>query len=306
MKKILKKMFGMNNSLEQQNGLGSKETAKYWTRHNVTTHYLFSDAKESLDYLYWRNDQYHNYIALMPLNGHDGKSILDFGCGPGHDLVGFGVYSKPSKLVGVDLSESSLKEAHYRLNIHGIEADLIQLSPDNSKLPFPNFTFDYIHSSGVLHHAPDPASILREFRRVLKPGGEIRIMVYNRDSLWFHLYVAYQRNIVQGLFSDKSLEEQFKRSTDGESCPISNCYSPNEWMKLCETIGFKVQFTGAAISMHEMTLLNLRFSAIQDRRLGTEHRKFLLGLMFDDKGYPFFNGNYAGIDACYRLSHHTS
>ena len=126
-------------------------------------------------------------------------------------------------------------------------------------------------------------------------------MVYNRDSLWFHLYVAYQRTIIQGLFSSENIEEQFKRSTDGESCPISNCYRPNEWIELCETAGFNATFTGAAISMHEMTLLNLRFPAIQDRRLNSEHRKFLLGLSFDSLGYPVTNGNYAGIDACYLL-----
>lgn len=302
MKKILDNIFRMNDSTKCRKGLGSEETADYWTEHNVTAHYLFSDANESLDYFEWRNDQYFDYIRLMPVAGVDGKVVLDFGCGPGHDLVGFGVYSKPTQLVGVDLSKSSLEEARYRLDLHDIQADLIQLSPDSHRLPFPDASFDYIHSSGVLHHAPDPVSILLEFKRILKPDGEIRIMVYNRDSLWLHLYVAYQRGIIQGQFSDKSIEEQFTRSTDGEDCPISNCYHPKEWIDLCATAGLQAEFMGAAISMHEMTLLDLRFSAIQDRRLSTEHRKFLLSLKFDDKGYPLFNGNYAGIDACFKLS----
>ena len=127
MKKTLKNVFEIDKPCENNDGLGSEETAEYWTQHNVTTHYMFSDAKESLDYFDWRNDQYYDYISLMPVIGCDGKTVLDFGCGPGHDLVGFGVYSKPAKLVGVDLSESSLQEARYRLNLHGIEADLIQL-----------------------------------------------------------------------------------------------------------------------------------------------------------------------------------
>src|SRR5687768_14872252 len=70
----------------------------YWTSHNVTAHLRFASAQESLDYFHWRNSQYPGYIDLMPMSGFDGRIILDFGCGPGHDLVGFGTYSKPARL----------------------------------------------------------------------------------------------------------------------------------------------------------------------------------------------------------------
>ena len=130
----------------------------------------------------------------------------------------------------------------------------------------------------------------------------MNVMVYNYESLWLHLYVAYQRRIVQGLYSDQDIREQFKRSTDGENCPISNCYRPSEWVALCNSAGLNAEFLGAAISMHEAALLPLRFAAIQDRRLSVESRKFLLDLKFDDRGYPKYNGHYAGVDACYRLT----
>ena len=67
----------------------SAGVADYWTRYNVTSHERFASAANSLAYLRWRNDQYFGYSELMPVDRQDGKVILDFGCGPGHDLVGF-------------------------------------------------------------------------------------------------------------------------------------------------------------------------------------------------------------------------
>ena len=51
----------------------------------------------------------------MPVKVYDNKVILDFGCGPDHDLIGFDYYSKPKKLIGSDVSSSSLEEARCRL-----------------------------------------------------------------------------------------------------------------------------------------------------------------------------------------------
>ncbi len=65
------------------------KVAGYWTDYNVTLHQDFRSIEESLTYLRWRNDQYFGYAALMPVNNQDGRVVLDFGCGPGHDVVGF-------------------------------------------------------------------------------------------------------------------------------------------------------------------------------------------------------------------------
>ena len=147
----------------------------------------------------------------------------------------------------------------------------------------------------------EPVAVLREFKRILRKNGTVNVMVYNYESLWLHLYVAYQRTLMQGVHIDLDIREQFARSTDGEDCPISRCYTPNEWIALCNEAEWIAEFAGAAVSMHEAALFPLRFDAIQNRKLRAESRRFLLELESDCRGYPVYRGHYAGIDGCYRL-----
>jgi SAM-dependent methyltransferase len=274
----------------------------YWTEYNVTEHASFPSVQASLDYFDWRNDQYPGYIDLMPVAGQDGKAVLDYGCGPGNDLVGFGHFSRPARLIGADISSSSLGEARGRLALHGIAAELIHLSEDRGRLPLDDASVDYIHSSGVVHITRDPAAVLREFRRVIRPDGRCRVMIYNYDSLWVHLYVAYVTQIKEGLYADLDARSAFARTTDGPDCPIVRAYSPEEFIQLVEPCGFRCRYLGAAVSAWEMSLLPQRYNAIMHRRLPKEHRKFLLALQPDEAGYPRYRSHVAGIDGCFELT----
>lgn len=277
--------------------------ADYWTDHNVTLHKVFSSRDESLEYFHWRCDQYPGYLSLMPVAGFDNLEILDYGCGPGHDLVGFIEYSKPRRIVGADVSSASLAEAAKRLKLHGSEIPLVQLSLIEESLPFDNNSFDYIHSSGVLHHVPDLGAVLSEFRRILKPGGRVRVMVYNYNSLWLHLYVAYALRFRDGTIDPTMpIREAFSRSTDGPECPIANCYTPQEFSRIARNAGFATGATGAACSLFEMQQAYLlRHQACMDQRLEREHREFLLQLTFDKFGTPFYGNQPAGVDLVMEL-----
>ena len=279
----------------------ARGVADYWTRYNVTLHRRFGSAEESLAYLRWRNDQYDGYGELMPVAGQDGRVVLDFGCGPGHDLIGFATSSKPARLIGIDVSPSSLAEAEARLRLHNAACELVHLDAAATELPLPTGCVDYVHSSGVLHHLPDPLSWLREFRRVLRRGGEARIMVYNHDSVWMHLLVAYMKRVLEKAFLDLSLEEAFARTTDGEDCPIAEVYRPEEFLALAGEAGFEAHFAGAAVSMQEARIMPYRWDAIQDRATPEPSRRFLLELNIDDRGLPRYRGHGAGIDGCFRL-----
>jgi SAM-dependent methyltransferase len=277
------------------------ESIEYWTRHNVTVHHPFTSAEDSLNQLQFRNQQYPGYIDLLPVSGKDGLAVLDYGCGPGHDLVGFAHYSRPKRLVGIDISPSSLAEAEERLKLHHVQAELVRVDYGAYDLPFDAASFDYIHCSGVLMCIKEPARLLREFHRLLKPTGELRLMVYNYDSIWLHLYVAYVVQIENDLYSDLPPEVAFTRTTDGEDCPVNAIWRPEEMLALGRDAGFDPEFLGAAVSLWELHLLPRRHIACLQPALPRESRTFLMGLRIDAQGHPWHGEHRAGIDGCFRL-----
>ncbi|MBX6323421.1 MAG: class I SAM-dependent methyltransferase [Rhodospirillaceae bacterium] len=274
---------------------------EYWSRHNVTAHRRFASAEESAEYLDLRNSLYPGYIELMPVAGFDDKVILDYGCGPGNDLVGFSIYSRPRHLIGVDISPPSLEEARERLALHGATAELIHVPYGTYELPIETGSVDYVHCSGVLMYLEDPVRLLREFRRVLRPDGVVRLMVYNYDSIWLHLYVAYVVQLENGLYTDREVREAFSRTTDGEDCPLVQVWNRAEIGAMAAEAGFDARWLGAAVSLWELHILPKRYRAAMDPRLRPESRKFLLELRLDQDGLPVWRGRRAGIDGCYEL-----
>ena len=277
----------------------------YWNRHTVNST-PFTSAAESEHYLEWRFDQYPLFREFMDLWGkHDDEVLLDYGCGPGNDLAGFLLYTTAAKVIGIDISAKALALARDRLALHGVlprRFELVQVSDQHPTIPLPDESIDYIYCEGVLHHTSHPLAILKEFWRTLKAGGKACVMVYNRDSLWFHLYTAYDSMIRRGQFPGLTVEEAFAKNTDGERCPIARCYKEQEWLALCHEAGLKGEFVGGYLSLHELSLLQqLGTEAVNDKRLGDEHREFLRSLTYDSKGLPMYHGRHAGIGGVYNL-----
>lgn len=266
-------------------------SVEYWTRHNVTEHRQFTSAEESRNFFDWRNAQYPGYIELVPVNKAEGKVVLDYGCGPGNDLVGFSIHSKPKRLIGIDVSISSLAEAKKRLALHNaVNVELVHLSDPMGPLPFADQSIDIVHCSGVLMVLPDIDKTLREFRRIVKPDGYSQVMVYNYDSIWMHLYCGY---IYKKMFSWRasvSKQEIFKVTTDGEECPIVDCYTPDQFKTIAKRNGFNCEFLGAAMSLNELMWMSRRAEALKDEALDPEAREFLLNLTFDERQFPLHRG----------------
>ncbi len=119
-----------------------------------------------------------------PLIGHllrSGKfdcsrfdDILDVGSGAGQILGHMLKLAKSdARLVAFDLSHEMLRRARTRLGTERAE----YVSGDMAQMPFRDGTFDCITCGWVLEHLPDPAPGLREFARVLRPGGSLLLLV---------------------------------------------------------------------------------------------------------------------------------
>ena len=113
-----------------------------------------------------------------------GKDVLEVGIGLATDFVRF--VRAGAAATGIDLTEAAVVAARERLRQEGLAAEV--LVADAELLPFEAASFDVVYSYGVLHHTPDTAAAVREVHRVLRPGGEARIMLYSRRS-WFALAV---------------------------------------------------------------------------------------------------------------------
>jgi ubiquinone/menaquinone biosynthesis C-methylase UbiE len=263
-------------------------------------------AYQDRRYLKWRFSIYPLFKEFMELWGkHDGQVILDYGCGPANDLVGFLIYTKAKKVIGIDVSEKAMHFASRRLALHRVDphrVELILILDSATTIPLDDESVDYIYCEGVLHHTTKPEALLKEFHRVLKPGGQACIMVYNQDSVWLHLYVAYEQIILQNKFTGMNIYDAFAKTTDGEACPIARCYNAEGFISMCKDAGFSAEYVGGYLSDLELNLLNkYGESALKDERLGNEHKEFLRDLTFDEKGYPRYEGKHAGIGGVYRL-----
>ncbi|MGI8527238.1 MAG: class I SAM-dependent methyltransferase [Pseudolabrys sp.] len=206
---------------------------RHWQAHTIRGRF-FLKRQDSLDYIELLTDGRPYKRQLLRLHGpHTGKTILDYGCGPGNDLAGFAEFSGAARIIGIDISERALRLARARVSWHTQQRDLVEfikIRDGDTGIPLADQSVDYIQSLGVIHHTSRPDKIFQELARVLKPGGEVRIMLYNADSVHVQLTIGYQRLIVAGLQSGLTPEQAFERSADLEA-PIAHCVRPPDVSK---------------------------------------------------------------------------
>jgi ubiquinone/menaquinone biosynthesis C-methylase UbiE len=278
---------------------------RYWNEYTVNS-VPFTSAEESASYLEWRFEEYPLFREFAALWGdHDGEVVLDYGCGPGNDVTGLLLYSGAGKVIGMDISAKALQLTRRRIALHRVDPkriELIKVSDSDPSVPLDDDSVDYFQSMGVIHITTDPGAILKELHRVLKPNRLARVMVYNQHSIWFHLYTAYVKMILEGKWAGLSVEEAFQKSTDGEDCPIARSYTPEEFGELCREPGFEVSYLGGHLSRHELRLYDeYAEQAMADPRLAERHKRFIQELEFDEHRYPLWRGKHAGVGSVYEL-----
>jgi SAM-dependent methyltransferase len=143
------------------------------TSHPVGTLAFFDDLDD------YRFDKLHYLPVLVDFNGSAGRRVLEVGCGIGTDLVRFA--RGGARVTGVDLSQTAVDLAAQNFALHGLTAEELRVA-DGEALPYPDASFDQVYGHGVIQYTADPAQLVRECHRVLKPGGQGIFMVYNRVS----------------------------------------------------------------------------------------------------------------------------
>jgi ubiquinone/menaquinone biosynthesis C-methylase UbiE len=183
----------------------------------------------------------HEYAPWMAealdYAGTAGLAVLDVGCGQGIDLARYAAAGATA--TGIDLTPRHVELA--RAHLAALDLPGAVVLGDAEQLPFPDRTFDRVASNGVLHHTPDIAVALREIRRVLRPGGQARVILYNRSSLHYWIHQVLYWGIMKGrLRAEGSMEgvlSYVEHSSIGAR-PLVRVYSPREARRLLREAGF--------------------------------------------------------------------
>ena len=121
--------------------------------------------------------------------GARGLHVLEIGCGLGTDGAQFA--EAGAHYTGVDLTEAAVELARRRFALFDLPGTF--RTADAEKLDFADESFDLVYSHGVLHHTPDTSRAVREIHRVLRPGGQAKVMLYHRNSYNYRVNIRLLR-----------------------------------------------------------------------------------------------------------------
>jgi phosphatidylethanolamine/phosphatidyl-N-methylethanolamine N-methyltransferase len=117
-------------------------------------------------------------VALEQMGIKAGDRILEVGVGTG---INVGLYPRNCDVTGIDFSASMLDKARERVTRKGLSNVWLH-EMDAGNLSFANESFDIVYAPYVISVVSDPVRVVREMRRVCRPGGKIIILNHFRSQ----------------------------------------------------------------------------------------------------------------------------
>lgn len=197
----------------------TREIRGFWTQHvnaervygKTVSTYARGDERYFSDL---EQQRYRSHRHLLPWiqSMTPGRTVLEIGCGVGLDSYTMATHGL--QVVAVDLTQVAAHTANQRFRNNAMMGSFA--CADAGHLPFQNNNFDYVYSFGVLHHAADTELTIHEVRRVLRPGGVAKIMLYHRHSL-----NEFVHRLMRAPFEEKNA-----------LCPVVRRYTKTEILRL--------------------------------------------------------------------------
>lgn len=119
--------------------------------------------------------------AIKELGLQPGDHVLEVGIGTGLNLP---LYPPATRLTGIDISQEMLDKAVERVHALAM-ANVILKVMDAMVMDFADDQFDKALATYTISAVPDPVAVLKEMRRVVKPGGTLVFLNHFRSERWF-------------------------------------------------------------------------------------------------------------------------
>ncbi len=124
--------------------------------------------------------------------------ILDVATGTGDLAIALHRHFPGARVTGIDLSDPMIRLAHKKILRKGLEKFIEVLVGDGEELPFDNNSFDIVSVAFGVRNFEHLDQGLKEMYRVLKPGGQIRILEFStpRQGIFQRIFTFYFRHIL--------------------------------------------------------------------------------------------------------------
>jgi phosphatidylethanolamine/phosphatidyl-N-methylethanolamine N-methyltransferase len=131
------------------------------------------------DFVYGKALDHGRLRALEALRLCPGESVLEIGVGTGAMLP---FYPEGVRVSAVELSAPMLTRARARFESSAIVAEVTLARMDAAHLAFASQSFDLVFAGYVINAVDDPAPVVREMKRVCRPGGRLVFLNHFRSE----------------------------------------------------------------------------------------------------------------------------
>jgi ubiquinone/menaquinone biosynthesis C-methylase UbiE len=142
----------------------------FWNTEACGTHFVKDAVNEKEFFEKFREYRYRtewHIPLLVPFAEAKGQRVLEIGTGNGAEAVMFAMNG--ADYTGVDLTEAALDATRRHFAVMGLKGTFQQENAE--QLSFPDESFDWVFSHGVLHHTPNVQAAIDQVYRVLRRGG---------------------------------------------------------------------------------------------------------------------------------------
>jgi len=219
----------------------------YWNKASCGTEYT---KKKKFSHDYFKEIEQLRYtvepeiFSFAQFTRWQNTKVLEVGVGAGTDFLQW--VRAGAHAYGIDLTQEAVDNVRARLATYDLSARDLQVA-DAEHLPYQDNFFDCVYSWGVIHHSPNMERCLAEIIRVTKQGGTVKLMIYNRRSLF-----AFYRYLLAGLFKGKPFQSIATVLHNHQESLGTKAYTRKEIKKMLARYPVIIKYLQANVTSHDL------------------------------------------------------